>query len=78
MKWMMITCKQATLLLAKKEEGTLGWVGKIKLRGHLAICSICRRFEIQTRFISKHASEIYADATLSVERKEKIRSVLKD
>jgi hypothetical protein len=76
MKWMNITCKQATILLSKKEEKQLGLLDRLKLKGHLAICSVCRLFALQTEFIRKHASHIHTDSTLSPEAKEKMHTAL--
>ena len=78
MKLLMISCKKATYLLSKKEENTLSWLEKIKLRGHITICSMCRKFEEQTGFIIRHAHHTPIDAVLPIDVKEKIQSLLKD
>lgn len=78
MKWLMITCKEATYLISKKEENKLTWLSKIKLRGHLAICSMCRRFEQQSSFIGRMAARVHVHATLSPESKEKMQKTLQD
>lgn len=38
----MITCRQASVLLSKREDLPLGRVDRLKLKLHLAICSYCR------------------------------------
>ena len=38
----MITCRQASVLLSKREDMPLGRADRIKLRLHLALCSFCR------------------------------------
>ncbi len=73
-----ISCKKATYLLSKKEENKLFWLEVFKLRGHLTICSLCRKFEQQTRFIGFTAKHGHEQAILSVEAKEKMKTVLKD
>lgn len=78
MKLLMISCKKATYLLAKKEENKLSWLEKIKLRGHLTICSMCRKFEEQTGFIIRNAHNTPIDVSLRDEVKEKIQTLLKD
>ncbi len=78
MHFLNISCKKATYLVSKKEEGKLSWLEKVQLRGHLTICSLCRRFEIQTGWIGKHARQAHIEATLSVESKEKIQKALND
>lgn len=76
MNFLNISCKKATYLLSKKEENKLSWLERMKLRTHLAMCSLCRRFEIQTGFIGKHAAHVHAEATLSPGAKEKMQSAL--
>lgn len=78
MKFLGTTCKKATLLLSKKEENRLTWLEKLRLRGHLAICSMCRKFGEQTGFIVQHAKHFHADVVLPAQTKEKIRALLKD
>jgi len=78
MNFLTISCKKATYLLSKKEENKLSWLEKIKLRGHLTICSLCRKFEQQTGFIGHNAKHTHEHAVLSVEAKLKMQQVLKD
>ena len=78
MRLLNISCKKATYLLSKKEENKLSWLEKIKLRGHLTICSLCRKFEQQTVFIARNAKHTHEHAILSVEAKERMRHALKD
>ena len=78
MNFLNISCKKATYLISKKEEDKLSWWEKMQLRGHLTICSLCKKFEIQTGWIGKHAHHAHIDATLSTESKEKMQSVLND
>lgn len=74
----MISCKKATYLLSKKEENKLSWLEKIKLRGHLTICSMCRKFEEQPGFIIHNARHTHAHSVLSTEAKEKMQALLND
>lgn len=78
MSLLNITCKKATYLLSKKEEKKLSFLQKIQLRGHLMMCILCRRFEIQTGLIARLARHAHTQTTLSAEAKEKMQSVLKD
>ena len=73
-----ISCKKATYLLSKKEENKLSWLEKITLHGHLAMCSLCRKFEQQTGFIILNVKHAHEHTVLSVEAKEKMQRVLKD
>lgn len=78
----MISCKEATYLTAKKEEGKLTLMEKIKLKLHFRICAICTLFEKQSRFISKQAAHlndhVHATAHLSDTAKERINKSLQD
>jgi predicted metal-dependent hydrolase len=76
----MITCKKATYLLSKKEEGKLFFTEKIQLNLHLLMCSLCRLFEQQSLFIGKNAGHQHEhhQEKLSEVSKEKIIQLLKD
>ena len=71
-----ISCKKATYLTSKKEEGKLKWVEKIQLSSHLAICSICRLFEQQTQQITHEVKHIHSNDTLSDESKKKMEKAM--
>ncbi|HEY2344700.1 MAG TPA: hypothetical protein VGH80_02330 [Xanthomonadaceae bacterium] len=43
----MITCRQASVLLSKREDEKLGRIDAMKLRLHLALCSFCRNVSRQ-------------------------------
>lgn len=76
----MISCKQATQLICKKEENRLSFIEKVKLRIHLSVCRFCCLFESQTNFIEKnacHLQEHLGHLCLSDSCKEKIISKLK-
>lgn len=46
---MSISCKQATDYISKKEEGKLTLFQRYQLWRHLAICSLCKRFDKQNK-----------------------------
>lgn len=71
-----ISCKKATYLVSKKEEGKLNWIESIQFRTHMAICSLCRLFEQQSKLISKHAKHMHSDASLSEDQKKKMEQSL--
>jgi hypothetical protein len=71
-----ISCKKATYLVSKKEEGKLNWIESIQLRSHMAICSLCRLFEQQSKFISKQAKYLHGEASLSEDQKKKMEQAL--
>ena len=76
MKILMISCKKATYLLSKKEENRLSLLDRIRLKSHLALCYICRRFEEQTQIITRHSHNEAENASLSPEKKETIQKAL--
>ncbi len=78
LKFLVLSCKEATYLVSKKEENKLSWIEKIKLRSHLSICSLCKRFEQQTGFIILNTKHTDSNAVLSMEAKEKMNSFLRD
>jgi hypothetical protein len=67
-----ITCKKATYLSSKKEEGKLNWIEKIQLRSHIAICSFCRLFEQQSKIIAHQVKHMECTDKLSEEAKSKM------
>jgi len=71
-----ISCKKATYLSSKKEEGKLSWIEKIQLRSHMTICSLCRLFESQTQIIAHHAKHAICKDTLTDEVKNKMSDAL--
>ena len=77
LKFLMLSCKEATYLVSKKEESKLTWLENVKLRSHLSICSLCKKFEQQTGFIILNIKHTYENRVLSNEVKEKIKSLLK-
>lgn len=78
MKLLHTSCKKATYLVSKKEEGKLTWLESLRLRSHLSICSLCRRFEKQSAFIGRMAKEAAQQLTLPAESKSRIRKTLED
>jgi len=47
----MISCKDASRLLSKLQDGQISWFDRMKLRLHLTACDACRRFERQLKFL---------------------------
>ena len=67
-----ISCKKATYLVSKKEEGKLNWIESIQLRSHMAICSLCRLFEKQTQKITNLVKNIDYNEPLKEDIKQGI------
>ncbi len=76
----MITCKRASFLVSKKEEGKIGIIEQMQLHMHLSICSLCRLFEKQSWLIGSNAKNlhIHNEAHLSDSKKQAIKNLLKN
>lgn len=72
MKYLMLNCKEATLLMAKKEEGKLSFIGKLQLSMHTSMCSFCKKFEQQTKQILKESKHIYAEESMPAAANDRI------
>jgi hypothetical protein len=73
---LMINCKEATLLIEKKQEKQISVLDRIKLLLHLMICELCRRFQKQSKLISDSASHIETHHTLTKEQEEKLKGII--
>jgi hypothetical protein len=76
MRLLMGSCMEATMLMAKKEEGRLSFIEKTKLSLHTAMCSFCSKFEKQTCQIAEESKHVHSDPVLSAFAKEKIERML--
>ena len=76
MKYLIVNCKEATLMKEKKEEGKLSFMQKIHLSIHTSMCSFCKKFEKQTARIAKESKHIHAEDKLSEMAKERIGQML--
>ena len=57
----LLSCREATELLSRREEVALSRMESIKLRLHLAACTACTRFARQLR-IMRAAMRAYRSA----------------
>ncbi len=75
-----ITCKKATYLISKHEEQKITLIEWMRLKFHLAICSFCKQFQKQTRFIGEHAhnAQEFHSLKLTDYQKESIKQLLKN
>jgi hypothetical protein len=48
-----MACREATLLMEKREERKLDIYEKLALRFHLVICDGCRRYNKQSEFLNQ-------------------------
>ena len=56
----IVSCKEASRLLSQREDLALGILDRLKLRAHLAACTMCSRFARQLAFMRK-AMQRYRD-----------------
>jgi hypothetical protein len=78
-KLMNITCLQATLLTSKKEAGQNSFMENVKLALHHSICTGCKRFALQSKFITDNAknSADFNEEKLSPQKKIIIKDLMK-
>ncbi len=67
----MITCKQSTEWVVKKEYKKLSVKENLQLLSHMAICSFCRLFESQSSLITKALYTSKSKALFQLTTKEK-------
>lgn len=54
----MISCKEATYLTSKKEQGKISIVERMKLSFHAMMCKFCKMFAVQNDVIVHHAKRM--------------------
>jgi hypothetical protein len=52
-RWLMITCRQAQVLLSQRQDRALGLPERTRLRLHLTLCDWCSRIAQHFRFLSQ-------------------------
>ena len=52
-RWLMITCREAHVLLSHRQDRRLGPMEQVRLRLHLWLCDWCARIGRQFRFLSQ-------------------------
>lgn len=77
-KLMNITCLQATLLNSKKEAEQTSFMENIKLALHHSICTGCKIFALQSKFIANNAKNAadFNAAKLSPQKKIVIKELM--
>ena len=53
-------CKEAKLLIVKREHGRISLTGRLRLYYHLLHCSVCRSFQTQSSLINRLARKVTA------------------
>ncbi len=67
----MISCKQSTEWVIKKEYKRLSVKENLQLLSHMAICSVCRLFQSQNLFINKALYASKSNEIFHLSAKEK-------
>lgn len=62
----MLSCREATRLVARSMEQRLTWKERLALRFHLMMCDVCRRYRDQL---------IWLDRTLAISFRDKGREI---
>jgi len=77
MKW-MITCKQATEFIIKREEGKLPFSKLILLWLHMGVCGLCKLFSQQSKMIGKNCESMqeHVDEILLPDEKQQMIMML--
>jgi len=70
MKW-MISCKEATNFISRKEEGKLSLKQRMQLWLHLGVCSFCKLFYKQNKIIIRQASHLHEHETAQLSNADK-------
>lgn len=78
MKYLMLNCSEATMLMAKKEEDKLSLKGRIQLAMHVSMCSLCRKFEKQSHLIGEESKHVHSGEKLSADVKGSIIRMIEE
>ena len=74
----LITCKEATAFISKKEEGKLSFIERIELFIHFIVCEFCRLFNKQNKFITSSIINYSVDESLTDEELREIARIVED
>jgi len=66
LKKVIYNCKQATLLIEKRQIRKLSFRESIELRIHLAGCSMCQLYNKQSQIINQMVLQLFHDTQLQV------------
>jgi len=74
-----VSCKQAIILLAKKEENKISLLERIILKIHLVICPPCKDYDIQDKMIRNAIKTSPLEYSLTKDEKNVIiKTVIED
>ncbi|MDC1221045.1 hypothetical protein N8Z47_00090 [Salibacteraceae bacterium] len=72
----MISCKEASEFSIKKADGKLSLKQRFQLWFHLAMCSVCKAFAIQSDWIDKVAGKINSRDQFTLDEKDKMQKAV--
>ena len=80
-----MTCKDTSPLISENMDHSLPLLDRWRVKLHLAMCEFCRYYQKQlevlrklSRYMGQSDTQIYNTRFLTRERKEKIKSLLKN
>lgn len=80
-----MTCKDTSPLISENMDHSLPLLDRWRVKLHLAMCGFCRYYQKQlevlrklSRYLGQADTQIYNTRFLTQERKEKIKSLLKN
>ena len=80
-----MTCKDVYPLISEEMDHSLSFSRRIRLKMHLAMCSLCGMYSQQLQVLrnlaqklSKEDSEVIETASLKPETKEKLQNYIKE
>lgn len=57
----LLTCKEATLLISKRQHNATTLKEKFQLQLHLLVCKVCSLFNKQSNLLHKHMTEVHGN-----------------
>ena len=70
----LISCKDATNFISKKEERKLGLLQRLQLTIHLVICEFCKLFYKQNNFLINNVKNLSNEESLTESEIKEIES----
>lgn len=69
----MVSCKEASALIEKKENGEIGLPDRLRLRLHLTMCKACQTYAKQSHLIAKLLRSGMSHNTITKETEEELK-----
>ena len=82
LKQVQYNCRKATFLIEKRMLAKLTLIETVELRIHLAGCSVCRTYQVQSKLIGQMVHQLLSSTekhfTLRQEDKDAMQKRIKD